>query len=69
MQTNTHVEEHNAWDDLKSMPLSEVEARLGWSPDGLAQTEVERRLAQYGCRREVNGRPYFPAAAPCRAGA
>jgi len=35
-------------DDLKSLPLSEVEKKLGSSPDGLSQGEAEKRLTQYG---------------------
>ncbi len=37
-----------AKDDLKSLPLAEVEERLGSSPDGLSQAEAEKRLTQYG---------------------
>jgi H+-transporting ATPase len=35
-------------DNLKSLPLSEVEKKLGSSPDGLSQAEAKKRLAQYG---------------------
>ncbi|MGC2412192.1 MAG: HAD-IC family P-type ATPase, partial [Stellaceae bacterium] len=38
----------NAKDDLKSLPLAEVEKKLGSSPDGLTQTEAQKRLTQYG---------------------
>jgi len=38
----------NAKDDLKSLPLSEVEKKLGSSPDGLSQAEAQKRLTQYG---------------------
>ena len=38
----------NAQDDLKSLPLPEVEKRLGSSPDGLTQAEAQKRLTQYG---------------------
>ena len=38
----------DAKDDLKSLPLPEVEKRLGSSPDGLSQAEAQKRLAQYG---------------------
>jgi H+-transporting ATPase len=38
----------NAGEDLKSLPMSEVEAKLESSPDGLTQAEAQRRLAQYG---------------------
>ncbi len=38
----------NAKDDLKSLPLAEVEKKLGSSPDGLTQAEAQKRLTQYG---------------------
>ncbi|MGA7979181.1 MAG: HAD-IC family P-type ATPase [Chromatiaceae bacterium] len=38
----------NAKDDLKSLPMAEVEKQLASSPDGLSQTEAQQRLLQYG---------------------
>jgi H+-transporting ATPase len=38
----------NAKDDLKSIPMSELRAKLGSSPDGLSQAEAQKRLTQYG---------------------
>ncbi len=38
----------SATDDLKSLPLAEVEKRLGSSPDGLTRAEAQKRLARYG---------------------
>jgi len=38
----------NAGDDLRSLPMQELEAKLGSSPDGLSQAEAQKRLAQYG---------------------
>jgi H+-transporting ATPase len=38
----------NAADDLKSLPLPELMLKLGSSPDGLNQTEAQRRLEQNG---------------------
>jgi len=35
-------------DDLKSLPMAEVEKKLGSSPDGLTQAEATKRLTQYG---------------------
>ena len=35
-------------DDLKSLPMPEVEKKLGSSPDGLTQAEAQKRLTQYG---------------------
>jgi H+-transporting ATPase len=35
-------------EDLKSLPLPEVEKKLGSSPDGLSQVEAQKRLTQYG---------------------
>jgi H+-transporting ATPase len=37
-----------ASDDLKSLPLADVEKKLGSSPEGLSQSEAQKRLAQYG---------------------
>src|SRR5664280_2718532 len=34
--------------DLQSMPMPELQAKLGTSPDGLAQAEAAKRLVQYG---------------------
>jgi H+-transporting ATPase len=38
----------DANDDLKTLPVAEVEKRLGSSPDGLTQVEAEKRLVRYG---------------------
>ena len=35
-------------DELKNLPMAEVEKKLGSSPDGLTQAEAEKRLTQYG---------------------
>ena len=35
-------------DDLKSLPMPELQAKLGSSPDGLGQAEAQKRLSQYG---------------------
>src|SRR5471030_2929645 len=35
-------------DDLKTLPLAEVEKKLGSSPEGLSQAEATKRLTQYG---------------------
>ena len=35
-------------DDLKTLPLAEVEKKLGSSPDGLSEAEAQKRLSQYG---------------------
>ncbi len=35
-------------DDLKSLPMPELQAKLGSSPDGLSGAEAQKRLAQYG---------------------
>jgi H+-transporting ATPase len=40
--------EPEAKDDLKSLPMPEVENKLGSSPKGLSQAEADKRLAQYG---------------------
>ena len=38
----------NVQDDLKSLPMPEVEKKLTSSPDGLSQAEAQKRLTQYG---------------------
>ena len=38
----------DAKDNLQTLPLPEVEKKLGSSPDGLTQAEAQKRLAQYG---------------------
>jgi H+-transporting ATPase len=38
----------DAKDDLKSLPLAEVEKKLGSTADGLTQAEAQKRLTQYG---------------------
>jgi len=38
----------NGKDDLKSLAMPELQARLESSPDGLSQTEAQKRLARYG---------------------
>ncbi len=35
-------------EELKSLSLPELQKKLGSSPEGISQTEAERRLAQYG---------------------
>jgi len=35
-------------DDFKSLPIAELQKKLGSSPDGLSQTEASKRLTQYG---------------------
>jgi H+-transporting ATPase len=42
------VSEPDSKDDVKSLPMPEVEKRLGSSPKGLSQAEAQKRLAQYG---------------------
>jgi H+-transporting ATPase len=37
-----------AAEDLKSLPLAEVQKRLGSSPEGLTEVEAKKRLEQYG---------------------
>jgi H+-transporting ATPase len=38
----------NAQEDMKSLPMPELQAKLGASPEGLTQAEAQKRLAQYG---------------------
>ncbi len=37
-----------ARDELKTLPMAEVEKKLDSSPDGLTQAEAQKRLSQYG---------------------
>jgi H+-transporting ATPase len=46
MQTNT--KKSGVEEDLKSLPMPELQAKLGSSPDGLSQAEAQKRLTQYG---------------------
>jgi len=48
-----------AKDDLKSLPLPEVERRLSSSPDGLSQAEAEKRLAANGAN-EIDSKKENP---------
>jgi H+-transporting ATPase len=47
-QTQTSESAPFTKDDLKSLPLPELEKKLGSSPDGLSQAEAQTRLTQYG---------------------
>jgi H+-transporting ATPase len=38
----------DAKDDLKVLPMPELQANLGSSPDGLSQAEAQKRLTQFG---------------------
>ena len=38
----------NPTDDLKSLAMPELQAKLGSSPDGLSGAEAQKRLTQYG---------------------
>ena len=38
----------NSKDDLKSLPMPELQTKLGSTPDGLSQDEAQKRLTQYG---------------------
>ena len=38
----------DAQNDLKSLPMSELQAKLGSSPDGLSQAEAQKWLTQHG---------------------
>ena len=48
MKTNEKQSKPEPKDDLKSLPMEEVEKRLDSSPDGLTQEEAKKRLSQYG---------------------
>ena len=38
----------NVKEDLKTLPMSELQTKLGSSPEGLTQDEAQKRLSQYG---------------------
>jgi hypothetical protein len=42
-QSNATESEHKAEDDLKSLPMQELETQLKSSPDGLSQVEAQKR--------------------------
>ncbi len=48
-------------DDLKILPMPELLAKLGASPEGLSQAEAQQRLAQYGPNelKEQNTNPFL----------
>ena len=46
--THTQTVEPDPGDDLKTMPLADVEKKLGASPEGLTQVEAQARLTKYG---------------------
>jgi H+-transporting ATPase len=48
MSMTTPESKPNAKDDLKSLPMPELQAKLGSSRDGLSQAEAQKRLLQYG---------------------
>jgi H+-transporting ATPase len=43
-----NIVQSNAKDDLKSIPMTELQSKLGSSPEGLSQAEAQKRLTQYG---------------------
>ena len=47
-QTKAPESKSDAKEDLKSLPMEELQTKLGSSPDGLSQTEAKNRLTQYG---------------------
>jgi H+-transporting ATPase len=50
-----------AAEDLRLIPLEDVEKKLASSPDGLTQAEAEKRLAQYGSNeiQEKKANPFL----------
>jgi len=47
-QSKSSAFKSNAKDDFKSLSLHDLEKKLESSPDGLCQTEAQKRLSQYG---------------------
>ena len=50
MESNENIPDANPneKDDLKTLPMSELQTKLVSSPDGLTQDEAHKRLAKYG---------------------
>ncbi len=55
-QPKAPVSKPDAKDDLKTMPMPDVEKKLQYSPDGLTDAEVKKRLTQYGPNEIVEKR-------------
>ena len=47
-QPQTPESKPDAKDDMKSLPMPELQAKLGSSADGLTQAEAQKRLTEYG---------------------
>ncbi|WP_374089207.1 plasma-membrane proton-efflux P-type ATPase [Methylomicrobium lacus] len=47
-QSKATEQKPDAKDDLKALPMLELQAKLGASPEGLSQAEAQKRLTQYG---------------------
>lgn len=47
-QPKANEQQPDAKEDLKSLPMPELQAKLGSSPEGLSQTEAQKRLIEYG---------------------
>jgi H+-transporting ATPase len=47
-QPNAPESKPNVKEDLKSLPMPELQTKLGSSPEGLSQAEAQKRLTQYG---------------------
>jgi H+-transporting ATPase len=45
---NNSESKHDAKDDLKTLPMAELQTKLDSSPEGLTQDEARKRLIQYG---------------------
>jgi len=43
-------------DEMETMPMPELQKRLGWSPNGLSQADAQKRLTQYG-PNEIEEKP------------
>ena len=55
-ESAAHAKPATTGDDLKTLPMAEVEKRLGSSTDGLTQAEAAMRLATYGPNEIVETR-------------
>jgi H+-transporting ATPase len=53
MNTRKPSDHLSVKDNLQSLPLTEVKIKLGFSPEGLNESEAQKRLTQYGTNEIV----------------
>ena len=58
-KTNTAESKPDVQENLKSMPLTELEKKLASSADGLTESEAKKRLTQYGPNELIEKKTNF----------